>query len=238
VSLRQAWEEVASQWIAWAREPGFDSYWRFHRDRFLEIVPPPGRCTLDAGCGEGRLSRDLAALGHEVIGVDGSPTLIAAARAADPGRRYDIADLAALPFADGAFDLAVAFMSLHDVDDLTGAVRECARVLEDGGVLCAAIVHPINSAGEFGSDEPGSPFVIADSYLSERTNADHVVRDGLEMTFHSRHRTIERYITELAATGFAIDALREHGDPYHPQWSRVPLFLHLRARISRGRRTR
>jgi SAM-dependent methyltransferase len=230
VSLRRAWEDVASQWIAWAREPGFDSYWRFHRDQFLEIVPPPGRCTLDAGCGEGRLSRDLAALGHDVIGVDGSPTLIAAARAEAPGLRYDLADLATLPFTDAAFDLVVAFMSLQDVDDLPGAVAECARVLENGGTLCIAIVHPINSAGEFATDDAESRFVLDSSYFAERTYADYIVREGHEMTFHSRHRTVERYVTELAAAGFTIDALREHGDPGHPRWSRVPLFLHARAR--------
>src|SRR5262245_13024757 len=70
--LRDTWEHNAEAWIRWAREPGHDSYWRFHRDRFLELVPAPGRLTLDIGCGEGRLSRDLAALGHEVVGIDSS----------------------------------------------------------------------------------------------------------------------------------------------------------------------
>jgi 2-polyprenyl-3-methyl-5-hydroxy-6-metoxy-1,4-benzoquinol methylase len=54
------------------------SYERFHRDRFLELVPQPGRLTLDIGCGEGRLSRDLNAHGHTVIRVDGSPTMVGA----------------------------------------------------------------------------------------------------------------------------------------------------------------
>src|SRR5262249_18057390 len=68
--LRQAWERHAEDWIRWAREPGHDSYWLFHRDRFLELVPPPGNLTLDLGCGEGRLSRDLAARGHRILGID------------------------------------------------------------------------------------------------------------------------------------------------------------------------
>ena len=29
--------------IAWFRTPGHDSYWRYHRDQFLEILPPPGK---------------------------------------------------------------------------------------------------------------------------------------------------------------------------------------------------
>ena len=147
--LASAWEESAAAWIAWARAPGHDSYWRFHRDAFLELVPPPGRLTLDLGCGEGRLARDLKAAGYRLVGVDASPTLVAAAREADPDFDARVADAAALPFADGELDLVVAFMSLQDVDDLDGVVAECARVLEPGGRLCLAIVHPLNSAGTF-----------------------------------------------------------------------------------------
>jgi 2-polyprenyl-3-methyl-5-hydroxy-6-metoxy-1,4-benzoquinol methylase len=74
-SLGEAWEAEAEAWVAWAREPDHDSYWRFHRDAFLGIVPPPGRLTLDVGCGEGRLARDLALLGHRVVALDRSPTM-------------------------------------------------------------------------------------------------------------------------------------------------------------------
>jgi len=61
----QDWEEQAKNWIAWARKPNFDSYWRY-RDEFFELVPPPGTATVDVGCGEGRVSRDLTARGHTV----------------------------------------------------------------------------------------------------------------------------------------------------------------------------
>ena len=51
-NLRERWEAHANEWIAWARARGHDSYWRFHRDQFLQIVPPPGHRTVDVGCGE------------------------------------------------------------------------------------------------------------------------------------------------------------------------------------------
>src|SRR3954466_3451794 len=110
--LRAGWEAEARRWIEWARAPGHDSYWRFHRDQFLDLLPGPGRLTLDIGCGEGRLARDLKALGHRVAGIDGSPSLVAAARQADPSVDLRLADAAALPFDDACADLAVAFMSL------------------------------------------------------------------------------------------------------------------------------
>jgi SAM-dependent methyltransferase len=235
-SLRDAWEEHAEAFITWAREPGHDSYWRFHRDAFLPLVPAPGRRTLDLGCGEGRLSRDLKALGHRVVGIDASPTMLAAAREADPSIETRLADAAALPFADGAFDCVVAFMSLQDVDDFEEAIRESSRVLEPGGRLCLAIVHPINSAGRFESDEPASPLVIEGSYLEPSRYEEKVERDGFEMTFVSDHRPLQAYADALADAGLLIECLREPAMPESGmvsersrRWQRIPLFLHARA---------
>jgi SAM-dependent methyltransferase len=235
-SLREAWEEHAAAFVAWARKPGHDSYWRFHRDAFLPLVPAPGRRTLDLGCGEGRLSRDLKALGHDVVGIDASPTMLAAAREVDPQVETHLADAAELPFADGAFDCVVAFMSLQDVDDLEAALREAARVLEPGGRLCLAIVHPINSAGRFESGEPASRYIIEGSYLDRFRYADTIRRDDLEMTFVSDHRPLEAYVDALADAGLLIERLREPAvpetaidEPTWRKWQRVPMFLHARA---------
>jgi SAM-dependent methyltransferase len=234
--LRHAWEENAAAWIAWARAPGHDSYWRFHRDLFLELVPAPSGRTLDVGCGEGRLARDLAALGHDVAGVDASPTMLAAAREAAPEMELHLADAADLPFPDTAFGLVVAFMSFQDVDDLSGALRETARVLSPGGRLCLAIVHPVNSAGSFVERTADSRFVIDGSYLDESATDETFERGGLAMRFVSRHRPLQTYTEGLATNGFLIERLREPKQPdspfdaeHAPRWRRIPLFLHLRA---------
>jgi ubiquinone/menaquinone biosynthesis C-methylase UbiE len=221
VSLREAWEGQAANWVRWAREPGHDSYWQFHREPFLSLVPPPGRLTLDIGCGEGRVTRDLRALGHRAIGVDSAPSLVRAARDADPDGEYVEADASRLPFADGAVDLVVASMSLMDMDDMPAAVREIGRVLAPGGRLCAAVVHPINAAGTFQID---GRFKI-ESYLDRRVVVDEIEREGLQMTFHGRHLILEDYSRAFEQAGLLWERSREIYDDAHANWCRVPLFL-------------
>jgi SAM-dependent methyltransferase len=246
MSLRAAWERNALAWAQWARAPMHDSYWRFHRDQFLALLPPPRRLALDLGCGEGRLSRDLRTRGYRIVGVDSSPTLVRLAREADPEIDAYVTDAGALPFADGTFDLLVAFMSLHDFTDLPEAVREAARVLERGGRLCLAIVHPLNSAGRFDSEDPASPFTIRGSYLEPFRYVDEIERDGLHMRFESEHRPLAAYFDALQGAGLLVEALREpplpdsamknpqklttdHREDVNRRWQRLPLFLHVRA---------
>jgi SAM-dependent methyltransferase len=232
VTVRDAWEAEARNWLAWARTPGHDSYWQFHRDRFLELLPKPPASVLDVGCGEGRLPRDLKAAHYEVVGVDGSPSLIDHARQADPDGRYEVADAAHLPFEDGSFPIVTAFMSLQDVDNAAGALREIGRVLAAGGRACLAIVHPINSAGRFEQRSEDAPFIIRGSYFEQRRYADTVERDGLSMTFTSYHRPLQAYAEWLESAGLFIERLVEvedTSDPPGDRWRRLPLFLHIRA---------
>src|SRR5213079_2258318 len=97
----------------------------FNIPAFLELVPAPGRATLDLGCGEGRVGAELQRCGHRVVGVDSSPRMVAAASELI---RAEIADVAALPFGDASFDLVVGFMSIQDMDDMPAAVLEVGRV--------------------------------------------------------------------------------------------------------------
>lgn len=64
--------------------------------RLIDAMAPRGGRILDAGCGGGRLATHLLAQGHEVVGVDVDPVLIAAAEADHPGGTWVVADLAEL----------------------------------------------------------------------------------------------------------------------------------------------
>ncbi|WP_241473442.1 class I SAM-dependent methyltransferase [Mycolicibacterium neoaurum] len=64
--------------------------------RFIDAMAARGARILDAGCGPGRVGGYLATAGHDVVGVDVDPTLIAAAKADHPGARWLVGDLAEL----------------------------------------------------------------------------------------------------------------------------------------------
>lgn len=64
--------------------------------RFIDAMAARGARILDAGCGPGRVGGYLAAAGHDVVGVDVDPALIAAAEADHPGARWFVGDLAEL----------------------------------------------------------------------------------------------------------------------------------------------
>jgi SAM-dependent methyltransferase len=163
----------------------------------------------------GRLGRELLKQGHRVTGVELSPTLAAHAREA-----YEVveADAAALPFEDDSFHLVIAFMSLMDVDDVDRAVSEAARVLEPGGRFCAALVHPVLSAGD------GEPFTIEGSYLEPHRYRRRLRTTELEI--EGWHRPLETYTRALEAAGLLIEALRELPGLNRPH---LPISLHVRA---------
>jgi len=64
--------------------------------RLVDAMVPRAARILDAGCGPGRVGSALAAAGHEVVGVDVDPVLIAAAEEDHPGPTWLVGDLAEL----------------------------------------------------------------------------------------------------------------------------------------------
>ena len=235
-SITDAWEDQAEGWIRWARTPGLDDYYeQYNLPAFLELLPPPGRRTVDLGCGEGRVARTLRGIGHRVVGVEPSRTLSRAAHGADPTIPVVRARGDAAPLISGCADLLVCFMVLQDVDDLDAVCGEIARLLAPDGVACAAIVHPLASSG---FPDPDGEFQYVGRYLDVMRNELRVERMGVDFTFHSAHRSIEHYSHAFEAAGLVIEALREPALPEElvarqPRLARhrfLPNFLYFRLR--------
>jgi ubiquinone/menaquinone biosynthesis C-methylase UbiE len=219
--------------MRWARTPNHDPYWWYRQAFFGDFLPGPGIRTLEIGCGEGRVARDLAARGHQVTAVDTSHTLLGYARQDDSQSSYILADSAALPFPDGCFDLAVAYNSLQVVADMSGTVQETARVLGRGGRFCVCVSHPFADLGRFTSDDPNASFAIRQPYFGTQRVDDVVERDGLTMTFRGWTYTLEDYSLAFEEAGFRLEVIREprpraDGQRY-ARWRRVPMFLNIRA---------
>ena len=238
MNLRHAWESRADEWARFARSADHDHFfWRFNRPRFLELVPDPGGLTVDVGCGEGRLGRELLRLGHRLLSVDASPPMARMAAHHDQPQPVVVADAARLPVRDRVADLVVAFMSLQDIEDLPGAVNEIARVLKPGGRVCLAVAHPLRSSGRFPTRHPDSPFTIEESYFDERPWLWAHTHSGMTVAFPAVHRPLAAYTRALEDAGLLIEAMREpipdadHAGerPEVARWRRIPCFLHLRA---------
>jgi ubiquinone/menaquinone biosynthesis C-methylase UbiE len=226
------WDEETANWLRWARAPGFDAYW-YYRDAFFEsILPTTGRCTLEIGCGEGRVARDLAERGHQVTALDSASGLVQHARQADGESLYLVGEGAWLPVRDGCFDLVVAYNTLQVVEDMPQTVRECARVLRPGGYLCFCVVHPVTDMGRWlgGTDTP--TFALRLPYFESTRVEDTVEKDGLQMTFRGWTYTLEDYAVALDDAGIAIETIREPrpaSDSRYGQWRTLPLFMNVRA---------
>ncbi|WEK41867.1 MAG: methyltransferase domain-containing protein [Candidatus Sphingomonas colombiensis] len=104
------------------------------------LGPRAGERILDIGCGDGVLTAAIAAAGAEVIGVDSSPEMIAAAR--ERGLDARVMGGEALDF-DGEFDAAFSNAALHWMRDAAAVARGVARALKPG----ARFVGEMGGAG-------------------------------------------------------------------------------------------
>jgi malonyl-CoA O-methyltransferase len=100
------------------------------------------RRAVDVGCGTGRWTTRLSA-----IGVDASPAMLAVA-AVKPGLRGRLAvgDAAALPIASGSADLVLCVLTLGHIRNGIAAMREFSRILVPGGTLLLTDFHPAAAA--------------------------------------------------------------------------------------------
>jgi SAM-dependent methyltransferase len=96
-----------------------------------------GKRVLDAGCGAGYGSAELAESALSVVGVDRAAEAIDFARAAYqlPNLTFERASCTALPHPDGAFDLVVAFEVIEHLDNWREFLAEVRRVLAPTGQL-------------------------------------------------------------------------------------------------------
>jgi SAM-dependent methyltransferase len=125
------------------------------------------------------------------------------------------AGAAALPFAAGAFDAAVACLVFEHIADMDVAIAEIGRVLRPGGRFLFFLNHPLLQVPGSGwiddqiLDPPEQywrigPYLVEDESLEE-------VEKGVHIPFI--HRPLHRYVNAMAASGLLITRMEEPAPP-------------------------
>lgn len=96
------------------------------------LNPQRGERILDVGCGTGHLTKLIAEAGAEVVGIDSSPDMVEAARAACPDINFVVADAADFSFTK-PFDAVFSNAALHWIAEAEQAVVCMAQSLKQGG---------------------------------------------------------------------------------------------------------
>ncbi|HEY1722481.1 MAG TPA: class I SAM-dependent methyltransferase [Magnetospirillaceae bacterium] len=98
------------------------------------LAPKKGERILDLGCGDGRLTEKIAAVGAQVVGCDASPDLLASAKAR--GIETVHADGHALPF-NTEFDAVFSNAAMHWMTRPKEVIAGVHRALKPGGRFVA-----------------------------------------------------------------------------------------------------
>ena len=250
------WDGNADAWTELSRE-GYDVYRDFlNTPTFFSMLPDvSGLRGLDVGCGEGYNTRLLCRRGARVTAIDVSRVFLGHALKMENqeplGISYCAASGHALPFADGTFDFATAFMSLMDVPDPNALLLETNRVLKLGGFLQFSICHPCfdtphrrnlrDSEGRTYALEVGEYFRNLKGQVIEWTfnAAPPSARIGLTPFRTPRFtRTLSAWVNSLIEIGYFIERVEEPSPsdetvracPRLQDAQVVSYFLHVRVR--------
>ncbi len=212
------WDKVA-EW--WDIEAGDVGVWHQQNDidpvifKMLEDVK--NKRVIEIGCGNGYFSRLLAKKEAQVTAIDLSGKLlefaIAREKANPLGIKYLTRDAANLhSLKSKSFDIALANMSLMDIADAKGAIKEVSRVLKRGGRFIFSITHPAfcDSQQQWVIiREGGKKYFsrVIGKYLSSSADKYILWASGIKATKY--HRSVETYFGYLRSANFFVNDFKE-----------------------------
>ncbi len=195
---------------------------------------------LDLACGNGYFSRLLKKKGALVTGIDFSKELIKIAKNKSQGINFYVNKADKLiNIKSNSQDLIVSNMAFHDIKNIKGTIKECARVLKNNGSLIASFIHFLRSAGKKESNNDDY-YIKIKNYLSERVNKP-TNTESVYSKYEWYHRPISYYFKELINNGFVITYFDEisvihskgkiiKNDTYKKFKKEIPLFIIIKAR--------
>lgn len=196
--MRRAYDTIADGYLARVEQRTNADPRDEWLPKLLRRLPSRARI-LDAGCGAGvPTARDLAALGHDIVGIDVSPRQIDLARAHVPDATFVVGDCSRADLGRATFDAVVALYSLTHIprSDYPQLLVDLHTALRPGGVFLGAVGR---------SDSNG---------FDER---DFLGFDGVDSWTNSHDP--ETTLTLVRAAGFSVieHALVDEASPFGPE---------------------
>jgi SAM-dependent methyltransferase len=152
------------------------------------LAPMAGERILDLGCGDGALTEKLVQTGATIVGLDGAPDFVAAARAR--GLEVHLADAHDLPFA-AEFDAVFSNAALHWMTRPDAVIAGVRRALRPGGRF----------VGEFGGHGNVAAICVAlRAVLARRL-------PGVPPAMPWYYPTADEYRRKLESHGFVVDTI-------------------------------
>ena len=170
-----------------------------------------GKRVLDAGCGAGYGSAEMARVADQVTGIDVAADAVEYARAnyvAD-NLEFEQASVTELPYADGRFDLVVAFEVIEHLEDWRGFLNEARRVMAPSGQLIVSTPNRLyytESRGQQGAN----PFHVHEFDFAEFTAELKAVFPHVSM-FLENH--VEGVAFQSCEPGNTVEARMDAGEP-------------------------
>jgi SAM-dependent methyltransferase len=201
-ATRASYDAIAADYVTWIEgELAVRPLDRALLAGFVDLVQSAGGGPIaDIGCGPGRITAHLDALGADVFGIDLSPRMIEQARRAHPALRFEVGSMLSLDLPDDSLAGIIAWYSVIHVSDdlLPSAFAEFHRVLAVGGHLLVAF--------QVGAE------------VSQRTEA---AGHAIALDFH--HRQPDQVADLLDHAGFDVRArVRREADPEPPYPEKTP----------------
>jgi 2-polyprenyl-3-methyl-5-hydroxy-6-metoxy-1,4-benzoquinol methylase len=200
----ESWHTNATPWTAAVRDRRIESRKLVTDQAAVDAVMSRRPASvLDIGCGEGWLSRALAAQGvSRTIGVDVVPALVEQARRAGGGE-FHVASYEAIARGELQLtvDVAVANFALIGKDAVDALIRASPSLLRPGGALIVQTLHPLVATGE-------QPY--EDGW---RTGSWAGFSDDFSDPAPWYFRTLGTWVELIASSGLRLEEMRE---PIHP----------------------
>jgi SAM-dependent methyltransferase len=175
---------------------------------FAELVAAGGGGPVaDVGCGAGGVTKGLADLGLEPVGIDLSPQMVALARERYPALAFEVGSMLSLDLRDGSVAGVVANNSIIHVpwEFRSQVFAEFHRVLRPDGQLL--VTFPIGDERRHHADADGVPISL-DWYRQQPDEVDSLLKAA---GFRMRVRAVEDPVDGRPAHGYVL-AFKPSGD--------------------------